>query len=123
VLLCVTLPLVVATAAALMVMWPRGGTEAKALSSPAGTPPLVAATVVDVELVDCSSQYDIDAGVSKCVLSTARLDGKTNGGTLTTFEEALLSSVKLRLNDKIYVTQIGQQDGVATYAFYEFQRE
>lgn len=123
VLVCLTLPLVLANVVALIVMWPRHGSASSPLSSPAGAPPLIAATVVDIDLIDCTSQYDLDAGAAKCVLTTARLEGRTKGGTLATFEESSLSSIRLHLHDKIYVTQLGEKEGRPTYGFYEFQRE
>ncbi len=122
-LVYVTLPLVVATVVALIIMWPRHGSASSALSSPAGAPPLIAATVVDVDLIDCTSRYDIDAGAAKCVLTTAKLEGKAKGGAVTTFEETSLSAIKIHLHDKIYVTEIGEKKGQPIYAFYEFQRE
>jgi uncharacterized membrane protein len=119
----ITLPLIVLNVIALIVLWPKHGSEAGPLSSPAGVPPLVAATVTDVELINCNSEFELDAGATKCVVTTARLEGKANRGKATKFEGSLITSARLRPHDKIYLTELSGQGSEKKYGFYEFRRE
>ncbi len=119
----VTVPLIAATAIALVILWPRTHQQGGHLSSPQSIPPLIAAKVVGVDAVPCSSAYDQDSGRTSCVRIQAKLQGRAYDGRLTSFEQPLLAPGLLHLKDRIYVIELGKKDGQPTYAFYEYRRE
>jgi uncharacterized membrane protein len=123
VLAFVTLPLIALNVIALIALWPRQVSDAGSPSSSAAVPPLVAATVTDIELINCNSEYELDAGSTKCLVTTARLEGKLYRGKATKFEGSLLTSERLRLHDKIYLTELSGEGAAKKYGFYEFRRE
>lgn len=122
-LVAVTVPLVIANVIALAALWPRSTPDSSALSSPASVPALIAATVTGLDVGSCASALDVDAGALECVDYEVRLRGGVHDGIVTTLQQTLTAAVRLRVHDRIYVMELGQEQGTVTYGFYEFQRE
>jgi uncharacterized membrane protein len=118
-LIAVTLPLILANIVALALLWPRGGDNAAQLSSGPGTP-LISATITDVNLVGCSGLSNEALGEVECIEFGAEL----KNGETTTFQQTLSGPSRPRIDDRVYLTDIGvDADGVVQYGFYEYQRE
>lgn len=123
VLVALTVPLLLANLIGLAWLWPNANNVKGSLSSPAGVPALIAATVVDLTLVGCTSEFDVDAGSVQCLNVDAKLRGGPSRGATTTFQQPLLAGTRLKVGDRIYLTDVGLRAGKPAYVFYEFQRE
>lgn len=115
-----TIPLIIANVVALAMLWPRSNRVDAALAAPGAIPPLVAATILDANLVDCESTVSEELGAINCL----ELEAKLSNGSITTFQQTVIGPLRLRINDKVYLTDLGQKaDGSTQYGFYEYQRE
>lgn len=123
VMAAIAVPLLIANVVALILLWPPNLAPQGSLSSPAATPDLIAAKVTDMALAECDSDIDVATGISECVDVTIRLQGGKQGGVESVFRQPVVASVKLRVGDQIYVTEVGDPRGEPTYGFYEFRRE
>jgi uncharacterized membrane protein len=121
-LFVITVPLVIANVIALAVLWPRAATSNSAESLTAA-PPLIAATVTRIDFVPCNTQFDADLAASTCLDVSVTLRGKKHGGEVSTFQQTLSDPSRLRLHNRIYLTEIGATQGKPTYGFYDYQRE
>ncbi len=120
-LAAIVIPLIVATAVAMILLWPKE-TSANQLSGP-GAPDLIAATVVDVSPTQCQAQIDQEAETQYCDEVTIKL----SDGTTAAFEQSSFASIVMTRGDSIYVDKLEgiNPDGsvVQRYSFYEFKRE
>ncbi len=123
ILFAITAPLIIANVIAMVALWSRGANDSRSSAAPGSVPALIAATVVDLDLVDCLSHYDAELGSEFCLEATVKLHGKTHGGTQTKFQQNPSAPGRLRIGDNIYVTQLGIREGAPTYGFYEYRRE
>jgi uncharacterized membrane protein len=121
-LFVITVPLVIANVIALAVLWPRT-TSSTSAGSLTAAPPLIAATVTGIDVVACNTQFDADLAASTCLDVTVTLHGKAHGGEESTFQQTLNDPARLRVDNRIYVTELGTNQSKPTYGFYEYQRE
>lgn len=102
------------------MLWPRGDRTDTALTSPGAIPPLVAAKIIDVNLVPCQTAVSEELGAIDCL----EIEAQLRDDSTTTFQQAVVGPLRLRIGDKVYLTDLGKStDGSNQYGFYEYQRE
>ncbi len=119
-LAAIVIPLIVFTAAGMVALWPRSAAPGNEQGDPTE---LVAATVTNVELRECSFPVEGETELTLCQeVRIALAEGKVG-----TFELAQASSISLRQNDTIYVDTVETTAANGTtslvYSFYDFKRE
>jgi uncharacterized membrane protein len=121
ILAAIVLPLILATALGLVVLWPSSERSTAGPTSAGGG--LIAAKVLGVELRPCTYPVEGDDGLSLCHFVTISLPRNVS----SSFELAQTSGIVMRKGDSIYVDKVTVDNpgGGATtlYSFYDFKRE
>ncbi len=116
----VVIACLVATAIAVVVLWPRGD-EGPDLAAELGFVELVDATVQSARVSPCS--YSSAADPFECDLVSARLTSGSQDGEVVNLEFPLDSgSVTLRPGDDVVLNYVPDAPPEARYQFADFQR-
>ena len=120
VLAAIIVPLVLATATALIVLWPSKGAS-DALTGPGSLNALANATVTGLDAVKCVG-IDEDLGTTNCVDAKATVTSTSDKGRAITFSATGAQRVPtLRRGDKVVLVAINSGAN-RLYSFYGFQR-